>query len=243
MGEISNEEAFITLSEAARILGIKGESKLPLSVRRELAAFADIMEREKAGLFKFLKEIGTVLADTAIEIGSLLKLVEDLPPETREGLQALRDSLDRGVRDLKRLLMWVQPVGDLVKMGLREGITYFVEHSFSGLPVNVKVNLQGVPEKLPTILTLTLFRIIQEALLYSYRDAEASNIEINFVFEPQTLVFTILNDGAPFDEKKPEAFSGLIVMLEQARWLGGELRFYSGEKAMNKIEIRIPFAL
>jgi len=242
-GELSLEDAVLILNEMLKVLEPSGEAGLPLPIRRELTALTDVMEREKAELARLIRDTGNILADTAIEIATLLKLVKDLPPEIAEGLQSLKDSLDKEVGKLKRTLAWLQPLGDFARMGLKAGLEYFVERSFAGLPVRIILNLQGTPDKLPGVMASALFRILQGALFYSYHYAEARNIEVNFQQEPGILIFTVTNDGAPFDETKPEVLSSLIVIQEQARWLGGELKFYSSKKGINKLVIRIPFVL
>lgn len=242
-GELSPEDALVIVSELLKVLEPSRETGLPLPIRRELAALTDVMERERARMANMIREVGNILADTAVEITTLLRLVKDLPPEIVQGLQSLKESLEAEVKKLKRTLTWLQPLSEFARMGLKDGLEYFVDLSLAGLPVQVTFRLQGLPERLPDVMASTLFRILQEALFYSCYYARAKRVEISFQQEPGALTFTVVNDGVPFDETKAETLSSLIVIQEQVRWLGGECRFYSSEERKNKLTIRIPFVL
>ena len=95
---------------------------------------------------------------------------------------------------------------------------------------------------IPPVITIQLFRIIQEALTNIRRHANATKIDISLEVRDDCLVTTLKDNGVGFDPQAiPENRFGIKIMLERAESLGGSLRIISTPRLGSLIEIIIPF--
>ena len=242
-GEITPDEALFCLNEALRALEPVREGELPLPVRRELAAFVDVMEKERAILADLIREAGNNLANASVDLTVLAAEVEKVSPEAGEKLKALKDVLLEGAKAMKNLLLWLQPLEELARLDLKEGLEYFARQVVEYFPAKVSVELQNLPPKIPSVMALALFRIVQGILYFSLRYACAEEVRVDCRRTPDALVLEVLDNGRPLDERRPEEFSPLVVAYQHVRWLGGSLKFYRKEDKANLVEITVPYAL
>ncbi|MDZ4876693.1 MAG: Sensor histidine kinase LnrJ [Chroococcidiopsis cubana SAG 39.79] len=96
---------------------------------------------------------------------------------------------------------------------------------------DVKITLQidGTPRPIPVNVEINLLRIGQEALTNAVRHADAQNIRLNLLFEPEAVHLQIRDDGRGFQPQVQLTNSGfgLIGMQERSRQIGGQLRLVS----------------
>jgi signal transduction histidine kinase len=88
----------------------------------------------------------------------------------------------------------------------------------AGLPIAVDV--AGQETGLPVTHTTALYRITQEALTNAYRHADASEIAIRLVYEPEAVRLEVEDNGTGF---RPDDVTsrGLENIAERARQVGG----------------------
>ncbi len=214
-GEISPQEAACVLKRAMAILELPVQKKVNPS---EISVVLDLAEKEREILADLLMELGGRLAETF--------------REQCEGAEFRKKVLE----ELRRVNLWFQPPDDFIRMGLAEGFKYFAKKSLEGFPVEIEFHPEGFPEKLPRLLSLFLFRILQGALLYAYRYARATRVELSSSAEKGVLSFQLRHNGSPFDERDAGMLTALIPLYARVRALGGEM-----EVAENGLIFRIPF--
>jgi signal transduction histidine kinase len=90
----------------------------------------------------------------------------------------------------------------------------------AGLTVDLRTS--GEPSPLPPAVSLTAYRIIQEALTNVVRHAAASTVTVNLAYEPSQLSVEIGDDGrGPANSE--QAGYGLVGMRERANAVGGQV--------------------
>ena len=91
----------------------------------------------------------------------------------------------------------------------------------------VSLSIEGDRE-LPADMTMTLYRIAQEALNNVINHAEATRVDITLLNETERLVLRIRDDGRGFDPQViPAGHMGLSIMAERANKLGADLQIQS----------------
>jgi signal transduction histidine kinase len=95
----------------------------------------------------------------------------------------------------------------------------------SGLPVTV--HMEGPPDALPTVVDVTAYRIVQEALTNAVRHANATRVDVHVRQEPDHLTITVRDDGTGAASPDAEGY-GLAGMRERAELLGGTLTTTAG---------------
>ncbi len=215
--EISSQEIAGLLKKALVVLELSTQKKAnPLEINVAL----DLAERERE-----------IFADLIMELGGHLA---EAFREQCEGAEFRKKLLE----ELRRVNLWLQPPDDFIRMGLVEGFKYFVKKAFENIPVKIELRLEDFPEKLPNLLALFLFRLLQGALLYAHKYARASKIEFYSSREEKTLLIQLRHDGIPFDERDVGMLTALLPLYARVHALGGEMGIVGGA-----LSFRIPFTL
>ena len=106
----------------------------------------------------------------------------------------------------------------------------------------------GEPPDLKPIISLTSFRVIQEALNNIQKYAHAKNIAIKIEFLDKKITIVVVDDGVGFDiekvttrNKTMDCGFGLTSMQERISLLNGNFEIITAEKKGTKIIVSIPF--
>ena len=102
---------------------------------------------------------------------------------------------------------------------------------------------EHVPSSLPTDLTVSLFRIVQEALQNAIKHSRARTIRIDLRGGSDGLALTFSDDGVGFDVD--EAWGkglGLMSIFERTEAIGGTLDIQSRSGGGTSITIMVPLA-
>ena len=94
---------------------------------------------------------------------------------------------------------------------------------------NMAVSLSIEEDRdLPADVTMTLYRIAQEALNNVIKHAEATRVDIMLLNQPARVALHIRDDGRGFDPQViPAGHMGISIMAERAQKIGGDLQIQS----------------
>jgi signal transduction histidine kinase len=172
---------------------------------------------------------GTAQHLVAIDLG-IASLERRLPPDAEAHILAdLRSSLAAAHREIRTFSYLLHPP-ELERSGLEETMRQFV-HGFearTGIKVNIAIN--GVISDLGSERDLTLFRVLQEALMNVHRHADANTATVRLQRERNSVTLEVLDDGHGYvADSKHSASTGVGVMGMKARVtkLGGRLLLFS----------------
>ena len=116
----------------------------------------------------------------------------------------------------------------------------------AGSSVQVHVEIEGPPQKLPEEMEQHLLRIAQEAVTNTVKHAHAKDVWIRLAMDSGKLKMRVADDGAGFEQR--DAFSevgghfGLLGMRERAERLGGELQLHSEPGEGTEVEVTVPLS-
>lgn len=195
------------------------------------------------------------------------------PQEGEKRIMRLLELSQTALREMRSLLFELKPSEDLesgnlpVTLTALERIRRFGmlgalrllagEYSQEGIKIQVDVDKEG--EKLfgpgtgsrsgrEPMLEESVYRIIQESLNNAIKHAHARRVSIRInCGEPNTLRFSISDDGTGFDPNSTEAGNenqgsgmGMTTMRERAETLGGTLRIVSAPGVGTVVEAAVP---
>lgn len=207
---------------------------------KALATFAKEQDRaieaERRRLAREVHDqIGQVF--TAIKL-----IVDSLPrhvfPPGQEG--ALAQAMDIGIATTRRVTAELRPPL-LDDLGLAAAVKHFVNNHPGLAGVDCQVTLDSA-STLDAAQSLTLFRIVQEAVTNVVRHAKAMHLTITGKADPR-YTLTIADDGCGLDlaTVRPGAL-GLTGMRERINMLGGELIIRSRPGEGVTVECRLPLS-
>ncbi|MGE5615228.1 MAG: sensor histidine kinase [Bacillota bacterium] len=176
------------------------------------------------------------------------KLIDVDLEKAREELRSLKKTVRDSLQDVRKIIYNLRPMS-LDDLGLvptlqRYVLTFQEEHGLA-----VSFTTKGVQPELKSVISLTVFRIVQEALSNVAKHAKANSISIHLEFLETELKLYVIDDGVGFDiarlKEKDDDLSrgfGLISMRERVELLSGEMNIHSEPGKGTRLNIMIPFA-
>jgi signal transduction histidine kinase len=167
------------------------------------------------------------LAVANAQAGAAAHLLEKRPDQVSELLAGLSDSTSAALRELKATVgLLRRPDDDSAEAtppapGLDQLPELIEACRAAGMDVSV-VN-EGKPRALPTLVGLTAFRVIQEALTNVTKHAVDPVVTVSLAYDEQTFSVTVVNTSARPAPAAPEGY-GLIGMRERALAVGGSVQ-------------------
>lgn len=161
-------------------------------------------------------------------------------------LKNLKNHLRTSIHDVRRIIYDLRPM-TLDDLGLISTLEqYFSEFEHQ---TRKKINfiVHGEVKVLENIISLTIFRVMQEALNNIRKHAEATNIKVYVGFTPKHIDFLIIDDGKGFDleevykrNKEVNSGFGLQSMKERVELLNGQMEIRTRLNEGTKYVFRIP---
>ena len=191
--------------------------------------------------------------NVAQDLSSLKLACETLlddEPGASEALRRKRAELLRSIQgvidSVRELSQGLHPSG-LEHFGLARAVARQCEEFERQRGVAVDFFAAGVDAlKLDPQTTITLYRLVQEALNNAGRHARAAQVSVRLVASHPNLILRVEDDGVGFDPRRREAEAfaekrmGLSGMRERAGLLGGHLDIQSRPGRGTRIVITIP---
>jgi signal transduction histidine kinase len=160
-------------------------------------------------------------------------------------LQKVQSQVVHTQNEIAKLMKELRPTL-LDELGLPAAITRYAKDSLEPVGTKVSTQFQGVSERLPAQVEVTLFRIAQGTIGNILEHAEAENASIRLECNATECVLSVQDDGKGFDVKKITRVdkggrgAGLFTMKERAYLVGGACRIDSRLGKGTKIVVKVP---
>ena len=198
------------------------------ALRRMAERVMQAQEQERLHLSRELHDdLGQALTANMLEIRNLQNDLTIPVSELFERLQALYQHTYETSVKIRQLAQDMRPPV-LDALGLKDAIkTYCTEFTRrTGLPVELEVD-EKLPA-LPDLYTITIYRVLQEALNNIVKHAQASQVWVELVAENHNLTLTVQDNGRGFVQEKVEKQGlGLAGMQERLTLAGGSFNLTS----------------
>ncbi|WIX90383.1 sensor histidine kinase [Amycolatopsis sp. DG1A-15b] len=152
----------------------------------------------------------------------------ELTDDLREEFRSIQDTARDGMTEMRRLLGALRAAPGLPETEPQPGaerIASLVER-VRAAGTDIRLDLTGELESLPAGVSLSAYRVVQEALSNAVRHAPGAAVTVAVEVTPGELTILVRDSGAPsaFPGEAPgRAKHGLIGMRERAAALGGRL--------------------
>lgn len=167
--------------------------------------------------------------------------------KARQELRNLKGIVRESLQDVRKIIYDLRPMS-LDDIGLVPTLERFVLNfqDENGIMTSFKTKGQYIDIK--PVISLTVFRIIQEAMNNTKKHAQAKNLLINLEFTDKILRLCVYDDGKGFDVEntKPKSDDinsgfGLVSIRERVELLGGTFEISSKTGNGTRLTIVIPF--
>jgi PAS domain S-box-containing protein len=203
-------------------------------------------EAERSRIARELHDgINQMIASVKMRLHKVESSLPDLKPAAREILARCDRLLVKVLEENRRIAHNLRPT-DLDTLGLSDACTSFCNEvqSRTGLKVQCRMGLPS--DRLPAVVELHLFRIVQEAINNIEKHAKANIVKLQFRTEANAVLLKIQDDGEGFNpqtvtgRKNKGHGLGLSNMRERALSLGGTYELVSAKGKGTTILVRTP---
>ncbi|HKW17343.1 MAG TPA: CHASE3 domain-containing protein [Terriglobales bacterium] len=184
--------------------------------------------------------IGQYLAATKMTLSGLAG-AEEVDSRYAECIRLL----DQSIKEIRTLSHLLHPPG-LDEAGFSSAARWYAEEFGKRSGLELKLDIPELPERLPAVLELALFRVLQESLTNIHRHAKSKAAEVTFrvIAGQATLAITDQGRGIPdevLDRFRVAATSGVGLggMRERVRELGGRFEVESSNQGTS-VRVTVP---
>jgi len=252
---VADQDMLMALAPAASIAiqnalayqqRLSAETELQESYERLRALAANlelVREEERTQIARELHDqLGQALTAMKFDLAWLTNRIVDKDAALGQRAKAVTTQMDTMIKTVRRIATELRP-GMLDDLGLAASIEWLA-HDFekrTGIICLTTVTMPDVP--LPRAPSLTLFRILQEALTNVARHAGAQLIEVRLDATPETVTLQVHDDGRGIQAGEAAGLHslGLLGMRERAQRLGGtfDIRGVPGDGTIVTVSIPV----
>jgi signal transduction histidine kinase len=201
-----------------------------------------LAEQEKSALSRELHdELGGLLVAARMDVSWIEEHLGIQDPEMQAHFRRVHEALQSGVDVKRRVVENLRP-SLLDNLGLLPALRSQVADACGR--AGLKCIERYPPEELPLTpeASITVFRIVQEALTNIIKHARARTVEVTIESRPPWLVLSIRDDGVglPLQRLRALRSHGLAAMRQRAAGLGGQWQVRRPAKGGTEIEVRLP---
>jgi PAS domain S-box-containing protein len=210
-----------------------------LSERRRL--FDHLVRAQETERRRIAWDVHDDSIQTMVAVGMRLELLaERVPASYSEELGRLDASVREAISRLRSLTFRLHPPG-IDRHGLVEALSSHVQDVSDawGLTSSFEHGLDGEPTPETAV---TVFRIVQEALLNVYKHAHASSVALRIKSADGGILTHVVDDGTgePIARNVVHDHFGVIEMRERAETAGGWWTMHSEPGAGTTVEFWVP---
>lgn len=165
----------------------------------------------------------------------------------REELKNLKKLVRDSLQDVRKIIYNLRPMS-LDDLGLIPTLQRYVTTYQEETGIAVSFQTKGDFAEVKPLVSLTVFRIVQEAMSNVSKHANAENISLSLEFLANSLRLYVGDNGSGFDTEKLKVRNddissgfGLVSMQERVELLNGEMTINSEPGKGTRLNIMIPF--
>ncbi len=213
------------------------------SLRRISGSLIEAQEQERYRIARELHDdIVQRLVLLSLELEGVQEDIPDAASELRTRIGALGNQTTQIVDDVQQLSHELHS-SKVESLGIVVATKNFCKEFGERQKAEIDFQSHDLPAFLPTDLSLSLFRVVQEALRNAAKHSGVKRFEVRLWGSTREIHLTISDLGAGFDTETAMKSTGLGLtsMQERLRLVHGELSIKSQPKGGTLIHARIPF--
>ena len=203
------------------------------SVRQLSLRLLTVQDEEHRSISRELHDsVGQHLAGIKMSVDRLRQL--ESPDKQTEMLSQLSESLDKCMSETRTISHLLHP--PLIdELGFQAAAKWYIEAFSERSGIKATIELSNDTQRLPRLVELPLFRILQASLSNVHRHAHSSSVDVRFVINAGEAKLEVKDYGKGISPELLRQFNrsgggagiGLAGMRERLRELGGRLEVES----------------
>ncbi|MBT9153610.1 MAG: Signal transduction histidine-protein kinase/phosphatase DegS [Firmicutes bacterium] len=184
-----------------------------------------------------------MLANVMLRAEICERLLDADLAQVRGELRSLKEVVRGSIKDIRKVIFDLRPMA-LDDLGLVPALKRYISDVKEQRGLLVELSVQGLDRRMPSVVEVASFRIVQEGLNNVLKHARAAKVQVKIEFGKDALLISITDDGQGFavDEaltERGEHF-GLLSMRERVQLLEGTCQIESAPGRGASIMVRLP---
>jgi signal transduction histidine kinase len=213
-----------------------------IALRRLSARLLTLQDSERRRIARELHDcLGQLLVGLKLNVDMLRQA-----PNREELWAESEDLLQQSIAEVRTLSYLLHPP-TMDAAGFDSAARWYVEGFSQRSGIKVTLNVSNDSARLPDVVELTLFRILQEALTNVHRHSGASTADILIECSAQHVILEVKDNGCGIEQDSLDRFRttgtgmgvGLAGMRERVLDLGGKLQIESDGGTSVRITIPV----
>ena len=196
-------------------------------------------ENERERISKDLHDsLGGLLSTIKLQFDSVKSKMSNVG--TLREYKSANKMLDTAVEEVRSISQNLQP-GSLMKLGLIPALKDLFNRFDEEIYPEIDFQYYSIPDKIPNMISLSIYRVIQELLHNTIKHAKANEILIQINSENEELVIQFEDDGLGYDpDNLKRKGMGLENIRSRINYLKGQISVHSkdGEGTSTLIHVR-----
>jgi PAS domain S-box-containing protein len=208
-----------------------------------------IIEAQEAERLRVARElhdgVNQVLASAKMRLRKVEEIASELKPAAREILSRSHRLIGQALEENRRIAYNLRP-SDLDELGLAAACQNFCKELRSRTNLSVSCRATRLRHRLPPMVELNLFRIVQEAVNNVEKHAHAKSLRVQILHQGDSMMLQIRDDGRGFNSRQSKAVkgiwrgNGLSNMRQRAMSVAGTCEVESVPNKGTIITVRVP---
>jgi two-component system sensor histidine kinase UhpB len=238
-----------TVSLAAALRSLVGQLEERNQELHALSGRAiNAQEEERKSIARSLHDdTGQALTMLIISLDRLEGHLPASQSDLKKDVQAARELASNALTELRRIVFGLRP-SILDDLGLVPAMRWYARTNLERAGVHFEVLAPQAMPDLPAEISITLFRIAQEAINNILRHARASSVTLQIAVQAGDICLEVKDDGRGFNlqEASEDAVQshhlGLLGLRERAELLGGQVNLRSSPGQGTCLQVCLPLS-
>ena len=222
---------------------IKMEEEHVRLFRESLVETVRAQEEERKRVARELHDqTGQALTSLHLGLGQLER--SQVSPKVKEHVRSLRDLTLETMEEVRNLALDLRPAA-LDELGLVPALRGYLRDVSERSGIPVKLEVDGMRDRLSSEMEVALFRTIQEGLTNILKHSQASQALVSISLVSNRVLVMVEDNGVGFNVAQVLGSTGrralgLFGIEERVGLLGGDLQIQSEEGKGTKLKISVP---
>ena len=190
-------------------------------------------------------EAGQLLSTLKINLDMIKKQLPDGTKSVEELIGKSTQLVDQSSLEIKRICTNLLP-SVLESLGLEAALASYIEGFKKTYGIDAEFNSCEIKKRLPFGIERVIYRVVQESVNNVAKHAGATQLRINLIDTPSSIIATIEDNGTGFDVKKTLSSQeanrglGLLGIKERVSLVKGKVTIKSELQKGTVIRLEIP---
>jgi signal transduction histidine kinase len=207
-------------------------------LRRTSSRLIEAQEQERHRIARELHDdLGQALALTKVTLDGLVQGSGESLKSALSDLSSQISDISNTAREISHGLYPPQ----LEYLGLAKALKRMCDDLRKGKNISIHLTTGNLPDQLQPSISLSLYRIAQEAMHNIITHSQAMNVQVELGADDSRISLRIIDDGVGFDPNRVAGGLGLESMRQRVQAVGGSIDISSSPNSGTRIEVRVPF--